>query len=309
MAEKAVSAAEFFARFPDELACLHHIQQTKYGSHTPCPRCGQFGRWTYIRGTKKFRHTCRKQISTLAGTPFYRSNISLHAVFYAILLFVNSSHGVHSSLLRKHLGLGTKTAHRLGNLIRMHMASLQPLRKLGNPSDPVAIDEVYLRYFRDNKFDALQPKILLGLAHCGQVQCGFIENRTQSELERAVSHFVHPGSRVMTDQWVGYANLRALGFRHSWVNHSEGTFYRNGVSTVEIDTCWAVFRRSLRLYGQIGAGNAWLYLAEMQLRYNFRGRPREAFEFLISNWPAVDGKAGNALRARFEWNAQNLALG
>jgi|GEM_PF-2669488 len=270
-----------------------------------CPHCGEHGRWTYIGGTKKFLHTCRKQVSILAGTPFYRSNISLMAVFYAVLLFVNSSHGVHSSLLRKHLGLGTKTAHRLGNLIRLHMASLQPLRMVGGTTDPVVIDEVYLRYFRAAGSGSLQPKILLGLAHQGQVQCGFVEARTKNELEHAILKSVRPGSKIMTDQWVGYANLTRLGYHHSWVNHSRGIFYRNGVSTVEIDSCWASFRRSLRLYGQVAVKNAWLYLAEMQFRYNFRGRPREAFEFLISSWPDVSSEPEESLRSRFEWSSHD----
>jgi len=60
----------------------------------------------------------------LKGTAFFRSNLSLMASFYALLLFCNSSSGVRSAFIRKQLGISLKGAHRLCNTIRLHMVSI-----------------------------------------------------------------------------------------------------------------------------------------------------------------------------------------
>lgn len=302
MRQDSVSVAEFFSRFPDEVACLKHVQQAKYGQHTPCPHCGKLGRWSHIRGTKKFLHSCKRQVSVMAETPFYKSNISLLAVFYTMLLFANSSNGIRGPFIRKHLGLGVKASHRLLNLIRAQMAYLQEPQLLDGKSTPVIVDEVHLRYFKRRGVSGLQPKILMGFAYKGQVHCGFIENRKRASLEKPILRLVCKGSKVTTDQWVGYQNLSKLGYRHSWVNHSKGEFYRKGVSTADIDSCWASFRRMFRLYHQIGIENAWLYLAEAQFCYNHRSNPKAAFETLISNWPKVNTLRNSEVQKRFDWS-------
>lgn len=304
MTKHAVSVAEFFSRFPDERSCIRHIHRTKFGNHRPCPHCGDHGGWSYIRGTKKFLHRCRRHVSVLAGTPFYRSNLSMLAVFYTMLLFANSSSGVRCPHTKKELGLGQKTAHRLNNLIRLQMAYLQEPKCVGGDEGPVEIDEVYLRYFKDPAQAGLQAKIAMGLYHDGKVQCGFIDNRRRSQLEGPIQKLVSPGSIVMTDQFSGYDKLRDLGYRHRTVNHSKGEFYRKGVSTSAIDSCWASFRRAFRLYHQIGIENAWLYLAEAQFRYNHRHNPRAAFETLISCWPEVDVRHHDDVRSRYVWNGE-----
>ena len=298
---RAISTYDLFARFPDEDACLDQIFRSKWGDGQVCPACGHSGQWTRIRGTRKFLHSCRKHISPTAQTPFFRCNIPLQTIFYAILLFCNSSTGVRGPFLRKHLGLGTAASHRLANLIRLHMASQQRPQMIGGSGDRVAVDEVYLKHFTGLS-KGLVGRIAMGIECSGTVQCGFISNRSTKTLEAAVTRFVGAGCVVMTDQWTGYRRLNALGFDHRSVNHKRGEFWRDTNTTATIDTVWASFRPAFRLYRNVSFENSWLYLAEAQFRYNYRHDHAAAFETLVSSWPPVCRYDPSVQRAYFEWD-------
>ncbi|MBU2587654.1 MAG: IS1595 family transposase [Alphaproteobacteria bacterium] len=293
---------EFCQRFPDEEACLNWIFEKKFGGHTPCPLCDSFGRWTKVKGTKKFQHACHKQISLLAGTAFYRSNIPLSACFYAMLLFANSSSGVRTSFLRKQLGLGTKSAHRLSNCIRLHMSAWDRPTQLGGPGKLVEVDEVLLRHLRKPGVPNLDSALVMGIACEEQVLCGIVPDRKRETLHRNIKKFVAPDSIVVTDDWVAYRKLADLGFRHITVNHSQGYFNTEGYSTGKIDSYWAVVRRAMRGYHQVSQYNLWLFIAEIECRYNMRHSTESIFDTLVSHWPSVIGDDLEALRLKYDWS-------
>ncbi|MGB3470371.1 MAG: IS1595 family transposase [Erythrobacter sp.] len=294
------SSYDFFEKFADDASCLEQIFLSKYGYDGRCERCGASGGWTRIRGSRKYLHTCRRQLSPTSETPFFRNNLPLLTIFYAMLLFCNSSSGIRSPFLRKHLGLGTVSAHRLANSIRLHMASQQPPEMVGGPGKIVSIDEVYLKHFSGTG-SGLAGKIVLGIECDGKFQCGFISNRKTETLEDVIKKYVRPQSVIMTDQWVGYRRLNTLGYDHKSVNHRSGEFFRENVTTARIDTVWASLRRTFRLYRHMRAKNAWLYLAEATFRYNHRLDLRAAFDELISSWPTVSRYDPSLQRGFFEW--------
>lgn len=296
------SVGDFFSRFPTEKQCLTHIWDCKISSGYSCPDCGECTGWSYIKGTKKSRHRCGKHVSILRGTIFYRSNLSLVAGFYAILLFSNSSVGVRSNFLRKQLGIGGKSAHRLCNRIRLHMAHFRDEGRLGGPGKVVSVDEVLLKNSRDYAERGMTRRIVLGFFCDGKVRIGMIENRKGSTLLSAIAKNVAHGSTIVTDDWIGYKNLPSLGFEHTRVNHSKGMFVdRSGRSTCDIDSFWAVLRRTLRLYHQVGNENLWLFLAEAEFRFNFRSMHRSIFDELIGCWRNIDEQDLIRVRALFDW--------
>lgn len=299
---RAVSVVEFFEKYSREDNCLGQIFDSKWGGHSPCPKCGIVDGWTPIKGTKKYLHRCRSHLSPLKGTPFYRSNLSLMACFYAMLLFANSSSGVRSSFVRKQLGIGIKSAHRLCNRIRLHMSSYDRPEMLGGPEKKVYVDEVYLRHVRCPNSSSLVAKIVLGFCCDGHVLCGIVENRKAATLLSAIDRMVAPGSIIVTDDWVGYKRVPTLGFDHITINHSTGRFFDyDGNSTCEIDSYWATMRRALRLYHQVAEDNLWLYLAEIEFRYNHRFAATSTFDALVSHWPDLDDLGAEALRRRYDW--------
>lgn len=300
-----VGISEFCRRFPDPDACLEAIFAAKFGEHSPCPHCGKIGSWGKVQGTNKYFHTCRRQISPLKDTPFYRSNISLAAYFYAILLFSNCSSGIRSSFMRRQLGLPPKSAHRLCNRVRLHMATYERPDMLGGPGARVEIDEVLLRHVRLPGQPQLANTIILGMICDGRVIAGIVEDRTRRTLHTNIVQRVKPGSTIVTDDWISYRGLNSLGFEHVTVNHSVGYFNQDGFSTGQIDSYWATLRRTMRGYHQVAAHNLWLFLAETECRYNFRDDRSAAFERLISHWPTVDKESLAQIERRFDWRPKS----
>lgn len=294
---------EFCRRFPDEEACLQAIFECKFADHSPCPRCGTIGRWGAIRGTKKYFHSCRRQISVLKDTAFYRSNLSLTACFYAILLFANCSSGIRSSFLRKQLGLLPKSAHRLCNRVRLHMSTYERPIALGGPGKRVEVDEVLLRHVRIPGQDRLETAMVMGMVCEGRVITGIVSDRKRQTLHANIQRYVRRGSTIVTDDWAAYKGLDRLGFKHISVNHSRGFFNEAGFSTGEIDSYWASLRRAMRGYHQVAPSNLWIYLAEIECRYNFRHDRDLFFEALISRWPALTPSSIPVFKRKFDWRS------
>jgi transposase-like protein len=273
----------------------------KYGDHSPCPRCGKIGGWGRVRGTKKYFHSCRRQISPLKDTAFYRSNLSLAACFYAILLFSNCSSGVRSSFLRKQLGLATKSSHRLCNLVRLHMSTYERPTQLGGPGRLVEVDEILLKHVHVPDKKQHEAAIVLGMACEGKVLTGIVSDRKRQTLHANILKYVKPGSTIVTDDWGAYKGLERLGFTHISVNHSRGFFNQDGYSTCEIDAYWASLRRAMRGYHQVSPSNLWMFLAEVECRYNFRRERQALFDSLTSRWPTLTPESAAMFERRFDW--------
>lgn len=293
------SVTDFFSRFPTEDACLKHIFEVKFGDHSPCPSCGGVGGWFHIGGTKKFQHRCRKHISVLEGTPFYRSNLSLMAWFYAMLLLANSSTGVRSSFLRRQMGIGVKSAHRLCNALRTHMASFEQPEMLGGPGKYVHIDEAIIRNVADLRNG--RSRIIMGMECDGKVRCGILKDRTLQSITAAISKLVRRDSILVTDCHLAYSSLASLGWEHISINHSRAFHNFAGITNNPIEAFWGVLKRCLRLYRQAGSDNLWCFLAEIQFRYNRRHAENSPFDELIGSFPRLSSEARAGLRENFEW--------
>ncbi|GGE03496.1 hypothetical protein GCM10011515_23810 [Tsuneonella deserti] len=239
----------------------------------------------------------------LEGTVLYRSNLPPMAWFYAMLLMANSSIGMRTSFLRKQLGLGIKSTARLGLLIRLHMASCDRPNQLGGPGKIVYVDEALVPYVKRGR-GALQqrtPLIVMGFACEDQVISGFIPNRTSTTFLAAINRFVRPGSVIITDGHASYKGLRSRGWQHVVVNHSVAFHDFRGNTLNPIETYWRVLKRTAFGYRQFDSENAWLYLAEVEFRYNRRRSGVALFESLIGRFEAIGREERLRLERCYDW--------
>ena len=303
MTYTGTSVREFFDRFPNEDACLRHVFEVKFGDHTPCHHCGVVGRWTPIRGTKKYFHLpCRKHVSPLKDTAIYRSNLSLMAWFYAMLLMTNSSTGVRSSFLRRQMGIGVKSAHALCNKLRLHMASHEVPTPFGGPGRLVHIDEAFIPHMSEGVRQ--RPHIIMGIASDGKVSSGILSNRKLETLSGVINRLVLPGSIIVTDYHLGYSSLAADGWDHIRINHKRGFHNFAGVTNNPIEGYWATVRRTMSLYQHVAPHNLWRFLAEIQFRFNRRHSVTSTFYELIGSFPIIDPENKVALERNFDWSKQ-----
>lgn len=293
---------QFFERFPNEEACLQHIFETRFGTHSPCPSCQKLGHWSRIKGTKKWRHACGTHISPLKGTVMHRSNLSLMAWFYAFFLFANSSTGMRAGFVRKQLGIGHKSSHRLCRMIRVHMAAMARPEKLGGEGKTVHIDEVHLRYIASTAGEPNDAVIVFGLASEGQVLSAVVPDRKSGTLIPHIIARVRPGTKVVTDMLSGYRTLGRHGFDHVQVNHSVAFHDFRGHSNNQIEAYWSTVRRMLRSARQVSRAHMWTFLAEIEFKYNRRHTRYAIFEELISNFPNINEDCIRLLEKKFDWS-------
>ena len=136
------SVREFFKRFPDDEACLHHIMEVRYGTRHICRKCGVEA--TFHRMTERRAYACSAcgdHLYPTAGTIFEDTRTPLQLWFYAIYLFCTTRHGVSGKELQRQLGVTYKTAWRMGTKIRELMTERQGLAML---KGHVEADEAYI---------------------------------------------------------------------------------------------------------------------------------------------------------------------
>ena len=124
-ASPAFPVREFFARFPNEEACLEHIMTVRFGGLTMhCEACGAEGTFHKLRDRRVYACPhCLFQIAPTANTILHDTRTPLVSWFYAMFLFATTRHGVSGKELQRQLGVTYKTAYRIGMQIRKLMGA------------------------------------------------------------------------------------------------------------------------------------------------------------------------------------------
>jgi len=149
MSVEKLTVRQFFARFPDDDACLTHIMEVRYGLRHVCGKCGVEATFHKITGRRAFAcAACGDHVYPGAGTIFEDSRTSLQSWFYAIYLFVTTRHGVSGKELQRTLGVTYKTAWRMGQQIRDLMGTVDSFEVL---KGHVELDEAYVGGHRPGK--------------------------------------------------------------------------------------------------------------------------------------------------------------
>lgn len=287
------SVREFFARFPDEQACLEHIMSVRFGGTTmDCPSCGSVGvTFHKLRERRVYAcPECRFQIAPTANTILHDTRTPLVSWFYAMYLFCTTRHGVSGKELQRQLGVTYKTAYRIGQQIRDLTAKAQSFDAL--LTGHVELDEAYVGGRRSGGKrgrGAPGKTIVMGLAsRDGNMKAVVIPDVKKDTLRNVVLDNVEAGSVVSTDELVSYNLLTGDGFTHGVVKHGAKEYahydYRTGetfhVNTVE--GFWRLFKASVRsTHVQISSKHMQRYLSEFTFRASNRERVNGMFDLLV----------------------------
>ena len=147
MCEGAMSAFEFFQRYPNGDTARKHFESIRLGGKPYCPFCDEVDR---IQKRKRIGYyrclSCKKDFTVRTGTIFARSNVPMHKWFYGIYLVMVACEGLSSLRLSKELGITQKSAWFMAQRIRE--ACSGDASKL---SGIVEIDETYIGGEERNK--------------------------------------------------------------------------------------------------------------------------------------------------------------
>jgi transposase-like protein len=181
----SITFREFIVQFPNDEACLQHLFNNRFGQGHVCPKCDRKSNWYRFEAERAYVcQWCGHHLHPTAGTPFEDTRTPLQLWFYAIYLFTTSRHGVPAKELERQLGVTYKTAWRMADLIRQHIATVDGEWPL---SGDVEVDETYVggrRKGGQRGRGAAHKTVVFGmLERGGQVMTKVVPNAKRKTLE------------------------------------------------------------------------------------------------------------------------------
>ena len=232
------------------------------------------------------------------GTIFERSHVPLHKWVYAMYLLLTARKGISSLQLSKEIGITQKSAwfvlHRLREACGGDLTKLQGL---------IEIDETYVGGIEANKHEHKKLKqgrgtvgktAVLGMKERGKggrVKAVKIDVADTQTIQDVIVQNVEVGSMLHTDEAAVYQAMGGLFFDHESVNHSNGEYVRDGVTTNSIESVFAVLKRGLHgVYHHASPKHLGRYVDEFAFRLNEGNVARHTLDRLDSFIVNVAGK-------------------
>lgn len=278
--------------YHDEKAARQHLEQIRWADGVSCPHCG---------GTEKCRPTkmmskpsktnpepkevqgyylcgdCRKRFTVRTGTVYERSHIPLHKWVLATHLMAASKKGMSAHQLHRMLGVTYKSAWFMAHRIReaMNDTNLPPM---GGNGKSVQADETYFgkkavvqkRTKRGKPSHSSQLSVV-SLVSEGKARTFHVDRADADTVRDILKKNVHSESTLYTDESRLYTKSGDEFAAHEKVKHSAGEYWRDGVTTNNVENFFSVFKRGMKgVYQHCSERHLQRYLSEFDFRYNTR---------------------------------------
>ena len=280
-----------FELFPDQQACIDHLEVIRWGKEPHCPHCGgsrvarkkendRVGRWNC--------HDCSNSFNVLRSTIFQGTQLPLQKWFLAIALMVNAKKSLSSCQLARDLEMNQGSCLSMQHRIRAAMATGEQSFLKGI----VEVDETYVGGMprKDNYHDGdHQPKpkrrtkktpVIGAVERGGKVVARIADDLSGKGVLGFVKSVADTAETVLvTDEAKAYKTLDIIMARVS-INHSK-RYVDGDVHTNTIEGFWSHLKRAW--FGQhhhYTKSYMPLYIAEACWKYNRRDR-EDGFEAFL----------------------------
>lgn len=273
------SLYDLFEAFPDEEACVNHLEQLRWPGGVICPLCGSSRKIYKVTRSHGYKcGDCEKQFSVRKGTIFEESRLPLRKWFAAAWLLTSNRKGISSTQLAREIGVTQKTAWFMLGRLR-EVAGV--MGDFGGPMDgEIEADETYIGGKEKNKHADKKTKkgrgtvgkqAVVGLAsRDGKVKAQTTPDTTSKEIHEFVINNVNFGSTLYTDDFRSYLGLH--GYNHETVRHSVGEYVKGKAHTNNIESFWALLKRGyIGVFHHFSAKHLHRYVAEFETRWNMTG--------------------------------------
>jgi transposase-like protein len=267
----------------DEDACKAYLKARRWPDGVQCPRC--FNTSVYELKTRKWHWQCEKcapdgyRFSVTVGTIFENTNKPLRDWYKVAHLMLTSKKGISSRQLWRYMGFGSlKTAWGMATKIRI--ALYEPQEKLGGI---VEVDETFVGGKNKNRHwdkkthgtggpGSGKETIVGAVKRKGNIIARVGANARSDTLQRFVRESVADKvSLICTDEYKGYAGLKAFGYAHGTVDHAKGKYVVGAIHTNTIEGFWSILKRGIMgTFHKVSSKYLPLYVAEFEFRYNNR---------------------------------------
>lgn len=275
--------------FSDPQRCHDYVVANCWPDGVVCPRCGsknvkfsaKFNRW------QCGSHHERRQFTLKTGTVFEESPIGLDKWLTAMWLLVNSKNGISSWEVSRSIGVTQKSAWFMMHRLRSVLQPQNDGTKLGgNEGGEVEVDETFVggkvgNMHRAKRIRYVKEKggtggysgktVVQGMLdrNLRQVRAQVVPDTKRETLQNEVLKNVKYGSRVYSDNAVGYDKLHSR-YIHDVVNHID-CYVKGRVHTNGLENFWSLLKRGLKgTYVAVEPFHLDRYVDEQAFRYNNR---------------------------------------
>lgn len=285
------SIHDFLAVFPDEQACINHLEQIRWNGNVVSP----FDETSKVYKCKNNRFKCantNKYFNARTGTIFESSNIKLIKWFLALYVFSSHRKGVSSIQLGKDIDVSQKSAWFMLHRLRYAFGNSNNTDKL---SGEIEADCTFVggktSFKHKSKRDldnakgtgAINKTPVFGMVERnGNLVVGKVAKEDKATLQPIMNEWIESGSTLITD---GHGAYKKTKFNHEVLEHEQGEYARKHYHTANIDGFWSQFKRTIcGTYHQISPKHTNEYAQECALRYNTRKMPTSTrFDFILEN--------------------------
>jgi transposase-like protein len=282
---------DFTDHFCDEETCVKHYTAIRFANGKYCPHCGHTEVYTYKDGKRYRCADCKQDFTIKTGTVFGESKLPIRKWFIAIYLLSNSSKGISSVQLAKHVGVTQKTAWFMAHRIReAHQ------QNKGQLTGTIEADETYIggkaknmhakvRETRNIGTGGEGKTILFGMkSRDGEVRAQIIPATDSPTIHPILKYNIAKGSNLYTDEQLAYRGLQS-SFGRDVVRHGLKEFVKGDCHTNGIESFWALFKRGYHgVYHQMSPKHLQRYVNEYAFRFNHKAQTmKDVFAAVIAN--------------------------
>ena len=269
--------------FHDEAAAFEKLESIVWPQGPVCPHCGAMSRITRVKGGRMGLRRCgecKKQFTATVKTVFESSHVKLHLWLQAAHLLCSSKKGMSSHQIHRTLGVTYKTAWFMTHRLReaMRDGSLAPM---GGEGQVVEADETYFGHKEDRSKGKVTKRGKVGLGgkravvalveRGGSVRSFHVDRATKAAVTDIVKANVKRETELHTDESRLYGAVAGHVAGHFTINHAEGRYVDQGVTTNTIEGVFSIFKRGMKgIYQHCSEKHLHRYLAAFDFRYNQR---------------------------------------
>jgi transposase-like protein len=267
---------ELVATFPDEAACLAHLERLRFPGGFACRGCGVVGEPWRTTGDRLVCRTCRRETRLRAGTVFDKTRTPLRTWFAAAWYLTTAKNGLSAVTLERTLGVSYKVAWTMLQRYRVAMVRAERPRLSGE----VEVDETFVGGVRrgQGRGRGAPGKAIVVIAvevlprGYGRTRMRVVPSAAGTDLMPFLRDTVEAGSHLRTDGHRGYDEAVSQGYERTVISVTASGDPAH-VHLPAVHRVASLLKRWLlgTHQGAVNHDHLQTYLEEFTFRWNRRG--------------------------------------